>query len=175
MQPAFHFRHCPSCGQPAAAPGSIPFHCVICNFHYYFNPTVAVAALIVDESHRVLFIKRAKEPAKGKLALPGGYVDIGETAEDALRREVREEVNLEIGSLEFLGSQTNDYLYLRVNYPVLDLFFITRAKSLTGIAALDGVTDFSWLDPRTVTPSDIAFRSIREAVRIYASNLNATP
>ena len=132
---------------------------------------MAVAAIIVDESSRVLFIKRAREPDKGKLALPGGFVDIGETAEDALRREVREEVNLEIGPLEFLCSQTNEYRYLGTTYPVLDLFFITRARSLEGIAALDGVDGFSWLDPRTVPPADIAFRSIREAIRIHASGL----
>ena len=172
MQPAFHFRHCPSCGRPStAAPGAIPFRCGNCGFQYYFNPTVAVAALIIDESNRVLFIQRATDPEKGKLALPGGYVDIDETAEVALRREVREEVNLEVDPLQFLCTQTNDYFYQGITYPVLDLFFVTRAKSLEGIAALDGVAGFAWLDPRSVSPSDIAFRSIREAVRIYASGL----
>ena len=132
---------------------------------------MAVAALIIDESNRVLFIQRATDPEKGMLALPGGYVDIDETAEVALRREVREEVNLEVDPLQFLCTQTNDYFYQGITYPVLDLFFVTRAKSLEGIAALDGVAGFAWLDPRSVSPSDIAFRSIREAVRIYASGL----
>ena len=116
-----------------------------------------------------MFIRRAKEPAQGKLAVPGGFVDIGETAEDALRREIKEEVNLEVESLEFLCSAPNEYHYEGVTYPVLDLVFVTRATSTDKTAALDGVESFCWLKPSEVDLNEIAFPSIRAALRLYNS------
>ena len=56
----------------------------------YRNPTPTVDA-ILQKGSGVLMIRRKKEPFKGRLALPGGFVNEGETAEDAVRREVREE------------------------------------------------------------------------------------
>jgi ADP-ribose pyrophosphatase YjhB (NUDIX family) len=168
MEPASLFQFCPRCGQARAAGEPIqPFQCGACGFHYYFNPCLAVAAILLGPHEEALFIRRAKQPAKGKLAVPGGFVDIGETAEEALRREIKEEVNLEVGSLEFLCSAPNEYLYRGVNYPVLDLAFVCRAVSIEPIAALDGVESFCWLKPAEVDPGEIAFPSIRAALRHY--------
>lgn len=168
MEPARLFNFCPRCGQPRGGDQPLqPFQCAACGLHYYFNPCLAVAAILQGPGEEVLFIRRAKEPAKGRLAVPGGFVDLGETAEVALRREIKEEVNLEVGPLEFLCSAPNEYLYRGVNYPVLDLAFVCRAISIEGIAALDGVESFCWAKPAEVDPTEIAFPSIRAAVRFY--------
>ena len=115
----------------------------------------------------MLLIRRAKEPARGKLAVPGGFVDVGETAEVALRREVHEEVGLEIGPPTFLCSRVNHYAYRGVTYPVLDLFFVTSAKSAAGVAAPEEVESICWQHPAAVDPETIAFPSIREAIAEY--------
>ncbi|HYT59019.1 MAG TPA: NUDIX domain-containing protein, partial [Haliangiales bacterium] len=94
MIPREFFHHCPRCGaKQAALPAGNSFKCAACGFLYYFNPAIAVAGFVFAADGRALFIRRAKEPAKGRLALPGGFVDFNETAEEALRRETREEVN----------------------------------------------------------------------------------
>lgn len=68
----------------------------------YRNPTPTVDA-ILQKGSGVLMIRRKKDPFKGKLALPGGFVNEGETAEDAVRREVREEASLEVEPIDILG------------------------------------------------------------------------
>ena len=168
MQPSRLFRHCPRCGYSAATPEpGHPFECAACGLQYYFNPAVAVAAVLLGPDGRVLLLRRAKDPGKGLLGLPGGFVDIGETAEEALRREILEEVNLRVASLDYLSSGTNQYLYRGVDYPVLDFFFVARTTDLSGIAALDDVESFEWRDPATVRQEEVAFASNARALNEY--------
>jgi ADP-ribose pyrophosphatase YjhB (NUDIX family) len=161
-----HFEQfvcCPRCAASARSPGSNPFRCVACGFVLYFNAASAVAAFILDPAGRVLYTRRASEPAKGRLGMPGGFVDIGETAEDALRREVDEEVGLAIGKLTYLASFPNRYPFAGVTYTTLDLFYVTRADDPSAARALDAVSGLEWIDPAHVDPSEIAFDSMRLA------------
>jgi ADP-ribose pyrophosphatase YjhB (NUDIX family) len=168
MKPIEHFQFCPRCGrnQPDAWHEQT-FRCPACGFLLYFNPAIAAAAFVLDQQERILFIWRAKDPAKGKLAIPGGFIDTGETAEAALRREVREEVNVELDSIEYLCSRPNEYHYHDVTYPVLDCFFTARARAGTKAEALDGVERYSWLRASEVDPAQIAFPSVREALEVF--------
>lgn len=168
MSPQDLFEYCPRCGatREVASPRQ-PFSCVRCGFLFYFNPCPAVAAILVGPDDRVLFIRRAEEPAKGLLAVPGGFVDLGETAEEAIRREIKEEVNLEVGRLEYLISAVNQYDFRGVVYPVLDTAYLCRAVTLEPIAALDGVAGYCWLDPAEVRAEEIAFPSVRAALAAY--------
>lgn len=166
MQPIDHFIHCPRCGTPRVGRTVNPFQCAACGFVFYFNPTVAAAAIVFRPDGQVLFIERAKEPAKGKLAFPGGFIDIGETVEAALRRETREEVGIEIHDLQLICSHPNEYLYKDVRYPVLDFIFSARTQSDAQPKALDAVAGVFWLDPKEVALEDLAFPSLREGLAI---------
>lgn len=170
LSPQDIFRFCPRCGASRTPDKPTqPFQCAACGFHFYFNPCLAVAAILLGPDDKALFIRRAHEPAKGKLAIPGGFVDIGETAESAMRREIKEEVNLEVGPLEFLITATNEYDFRGVVYPVLDIAFVCRALSTSPVAALDGVDAFEWLDPAQINLEEIAFPSIRAALAAYTA------
>lgn len=72
------------------------------NEKHYKNPTPTVDA-IVQKNSQILLIERKKEPFKGYLVLPGGFVNEGERVEDAAKREVKEETSLDIVLLEILG------------------------------------------------------------------------
>ena len=161
MEPKHLFRHCPRCGA-ACEPGANPLRCPSCSLCYFFNPTCAAAAFIFDAHGRALFIERAKEPARGKLGIPGGFIDIGESAEDALRREVREEVDLDIESISFLCSHPNLYAYRDVLYPVCDFIFTAVAVDPTAAKSLDGVHAFAWHSLDEVDAESLAFPSIRK-------------
>ena len=55
-------------------------------------------------------MRRAKEPAKGTLDLPGGFVDMYETVEDGMRREIKEETGLDVTEIQYLFSSPNVYV-----------------------------------------------------------------
>jgi ADP-ribose pyrophosphatase YjhB (NUDIX family) len=144
-----------------------PLVCAGCGFSLYLSTTCAAAGFLARPDGRVLFIRRAHEPAKGKLAIPGGFVDEGETAETGLRREFREEVGIEPDGLRYLCSHPNAYHFKGVTYPVLDFFFIARASGDEQPVALDGVAGCWWLDPAQVDPAELAFPSLVYALQQY--------
>ncbi len=167
MHPHRHFRHCPRCGRSIVPPdGDRPLTCTGCGFRLYFNPAVAVAVFIQDPAGRVLLIRRAKDPGAGQLAPPGGFIDRGERAEDAVHREVYEEVGLRLTDLRFLGSQPNEYPFAGVLYPVLDLFFTARLADpsvASGTVDPGEVDAAAWHAPGDVRAGDLAFPSMRAA------------
>jgi NAD+ diphosphatase len=164
------FTHCPVCGSKDFKPtGPHLLVCGKCDYHYHDNPVAAVAGFLPDDNGRILLIRRAKEPSKGKLALPGGFVDIGETAEAALARELKEELNLELVAIEYLTSHPNAYPYRGRIVAVLDLFYIGTVSSWTGVTALSEVDSFLHLHPDQIKPEDLAFVSMRAALECYKS------
>ena len=187
--PIKHFAHCPRCGtrQTEADPPDDggPFRCASCRFTLYFNAASAVAAIIVRPDAQALFTRRAKDPAKGRLGMPGGFVDAGESAacdgasdrtdqvdggagdERALVREVREEVGLEIAGLRYLSSHPNLYAYAGVTYSTLDMFYTASVSHPERALALDAVESLVWADPLTVDLDEIAFDSMRAALTRY--------
>ncbi|MCY3899888.1 MAG: NUDIX domain-containing protein [Caldilineaceae bacterium] len=92
------FRYCPYCASSIVE--EVRFNavrpvCSACGFVQFHDPKVAVIALVVHR-RRVLLIQRAVDPAKGKWSLPGGYMDAGEMPQEALKRELKEEVGLSV-------------------------------------------------------------------------------
>ena len=67
------------------------------------TPALATDCVIHGRAGRVLLIRRKYGPCTGIYALPGGLVEIGETVEEACRREVREEAGVDIGALQLVG------------------------------------------------------------------------
>ena len=106
---------------------------------YPERPIVAVGAVIVDGG-RVLLVRRGQEPLKGEWSLPGGAVEVGETLEAALVREVREETSLDVvvgPVLEVLDSIQRDAVG-RAEYHYVIIDYACRVRSTTSTAAARG-------------------------------------
>lgn len=68
---------------------------------YPERPIVGVGGVVVEQG-RVLLVRRGQAPLLGEWSIPGGALKVGETLEEALRRELREETGLEVTPLELL-------------------------------------------------------------------------
>jgi NADH pyrophosphatase NudC (nudix superfamily) len=164
MHPSRFFRYCPRCGRAQTPPeGDAPFLCSGCGFRYYFNAGAAVAAFITRPDGKWLFIRRAKDPGKGLLAPAGGFVNIGETAEAAVERELQEELGVTLRNVRFLCSHPNFYLYGGITYPTLDLFFTATLADGSNPQPLEEVSSVAWHAASEVGPADLAFDSMRAA------------
>ena len=108
--------------------------CPECGFDLYCNVAAAVGVIISDCENNVLFEVRAKEPKKGFLAIPGGFIDAEETAEEGCIRECREEIGLELSEkdISYIGSFPNTYEYKDITYKTCDFFFVVKIPKEKG-------------------------------------------
>lgn len=164
--------HCAGCGAaPFTAEGVGRWHCSACGFTLYRNAVAAVAVLVEDRG-RLLVAVRGRDPGQGLLDLPGGFVDPGEDAETAARREVAEELSVSVTSLRYVDSAANHYPYGGVVYRTLDLAFAATVSDPDAVAAADDVAGLRWLT-RDEIRSDafaFAFTSIRRFVTTWAAS-----
>ncbi len=168
------FKYCPQCGNSGFAPDSEKsLKCSSCGFGYFINMNAAVAAVIRNANNEVLFTVRKHNPAAGMLDLPGGFVDLGETAEDAIVREVYEELNLKINKMEFVGTFINTYLYGEIEYQTLDLVFNCSVESFDKLRVADDVSGYVFRDPASVRHEEIGLESIRNIVDFMVKNQKA--
>ena len=161
------FNYCPSCGSRDVYFDNIKeFRCKACSFTFFQN-VAAAAAAILEYDGKILAIRRGREPKKGMLDLPGGFLDPEESAEDGLKREVREELNIELGELTYLGSYPNIYKYKDVLYHTCDLFFYSKIDTLPTDLDRTEIDELILLDPKEIPVDKFAFESTKVGLRYY--------
>lgn len=135
-------RFCPACGQD--------WHegvtCISCGVAWWVNPVPAVCGILVREGS-VLLIHRNSEPYMGSWDLPGGFIEIGETPNEALVREVREETGLNITHEVYFGSWTDLYPESNtVEEPkhTLNMVFVLETQPGPHLARGSSEGDIAW-------------------------------
>lgn len=109
-------RFCPRCGDSATVEHPRVLRCVSCGYHAYYNPKPVAAAIPRDASGRIVLLRRGFAPGVGLWTFPGGFVDLGESVEEAARREVREEIEIDVtlGGLVGVYSREDERVVLVV-------------------------------------------------------------
>lgn len=141
------FSFCPLCGYKLITKfmpldGEKRLVCSNCGFVFYQNPPPTVLAF-VEKGNKVLLVKRAINPYKGYWDLPGGFVEIGQTIESALKQEIKEELGVEINTMSFISSFAAYYKIKHLKEEVINLIFkvtLTRENFKIG----SDVTDAKW-------------------------------
>ncbi|MCC8144991.1 MAG: NUDIX domain-containing protein [Bacteroidales bacterium] len=168
MHPLSLFKYCPKCGSSHFVENNFKSkRCETCKFVYYFNSSAATAAFILNKDDKLLVAKRAKDPSKGTLDLPGGFIDLYETAEEAIKREIAEETGLTIEKFNYLFSLPNIYPYSGFEVHTVDLFFQCHINDFSMMQAHDDVEELFFLDKKEIKPELFGLKSIRKAVEIW--------
>ena len=161
------FRYCPACGS-----GDIHFdgvkelHCNACSFTYFHN-VAAAAAAILEYDEKIMFVRRAREPRKGLLDLPGGFTDPNESTEDGLSRELKEELGITLNKMKYLGSAPNIYRYKGVTYNTCDLFFYSKLETLPSEFDKSEIESLELMDASKVEKSEFAFKSTEKGIECF--------
>lgn len=158
------YRYCPRCGGSLERRVVKPNEpqrlvCAACSFIFYQDPKVVAATIFTLDSGIVL-LKRAVEPALGKWVFPGGYVDRGESVQEAAIRETREESRLEVSLVSLL----NVYSYPRSP----NVIVVYTAEIVGGqLAAGDESLEAALFAPDAIPWPELAFDSTRDALKDY--------
>lgn len=174
QHPFYRFHFCPLCGSAAFVEhGTNARHCDDCGFTYYTNPRGATVAVIVNEYGELLVGCRAKEPARGTLDLVGGFLDLDETVEEGLCREIFEESGLTVDPLQvkYLFSQPNRYPYSGIVCRTIDLFFEVRVAGRPAVKGMDDISGLRWIPISQVDTSLFGLASVRKGLQAYLDNL----
>jgi 8-oxo-dGTP diphosphatase len=132
------------------------------------TPALTVDCVVLDSADRVLLIRRANPPFQGQYALPGGFVDVGETVEAACRRELKEETGLDVGALRLIGVYSDPGRDPRGH--TCSVAFLAHAGKAQPVAG-DDAAAAEWIDTWRKVP--LAFDHaliLRHALRLLAAS-----
>ena len=170
--PSSIFRYCPKCShQGFVFDGVKAFSCEKCGFRYYINAATAVAVILQLPDQRIILTRRKFEPRIGTFDLPGGFVDIKERVEDAVKREIMEELGIQVKTLEFLASFPNEYVYKGISYFTCDLAFVCPVDDISNLKAADDVAEAIVVYPNDIDYDVISFPSIVHILKMYVTRI----
>lgn len=164
---------CPECGEKTLQwDGEKKWSCSHCQFTLYNNVAGAVA-VIIKHKDEVYLTRRNQEPKKGKLDLAGGFVDPKESAEETCKRELFEELKIQIdpSKLKYVASLPNVYQYKEIDYNTLDLFFEYEIDEKFEVdLELSEISEAFWIPLKDLKTDDIAFDSQKKFFTEYIKN-----
>lgn len=166
------FKYCPFCGsQRFFWDGAKAHICSDCQHKLYINEAGATVALIANENGELLLTVRKFNPVAGTLDLPGGFIDIGETAEDCVKREIKEELNLDVTDLRFFGTFPNEYQFGGLTYFTIDIVFECNVKTFSSLKAGDDAAKVCFIHPKEINLELVGLKSIKKVIAKYQSKV----
>ena len=141
--------------------GEIRYHCPSCKAIHYQNPK-PTATLICIENKKILLVKRAFNPAKGFWSLPGGFMELNETPEQAAQRELKEETNLNGEVIKLLGHCSH---FNSVFGDILLLGFLMKINNWESLKAGDDASEARLFDIDNCP--DLAFECHHKIFSMY--------
>lgn len=158
-------NYCLRCGSPllqAERFGRERPVCPACGWIYFADPKVAAAALI-QQTEKILLVRRANDPQRGLWTLPAGFVDAGEDPAEAVRRECLEETGLETRITGLF-----DLIYGQEHSRGAHILIVYRAEIIAGtLQPGDDVDDARFFSPQDLPP--LAFQTTQKILSLLGS------
>lgn len=168
------FLYCPKCSQPFSSSSPNVQICTECGLQFYMSPKPAACCIILTPDGKIIATRRNKNPYRGQPDLPGGFVDAGETFEEAVIREIHEELGFTITreQISYFSSTYGTYPYQDIVYSVLVTFFIVQLKVMPDITKFDPVEvqEVLLYHPNEVNILDFGMDTDRKVLEDYLKN-----
>ena len=159
-----YLEFCSNCGEKnvyGEKDGGIRYHCLSCKSIHYENPK-PTSTLICEHENKLLLVKRAVEPGKGLWGLPGGFIELNETPDQAAMRELKEETNLNGNVICQLGYTCH---FNTIHGDVLLLAFLMDISDYSEMLAGDDADDVELFPLEKLPP--LAFNSHERILLMY--------
>jgi NAD+ diphosphatase len=157
-------KFCIVCGGESIGENNLR-KCKKCGIRRFINPSPATGAIIIKD-HKFLLTKRAREPEKGSWDIPGGFTEPGETFEQAIVREIFEEMGVKVTSVKYFNSQFDYYKFDGIVDDIIVVNFLVEVDSFD-FKPDDDITETKFFGEDEMPYNDIKFPSVRNTIREY--------
>ncbi|HVX58873.1 MAG TPA: NUDIX domain-containing protein [Candidatus Saccharimonadales bacterium] len=161
------YKFCPRCGAQGKS-DDYRLSCPGCGLSTYFSPKPVQEIVLENAAGEILLCVRAADPGKGLLDFPGGFVEPDETFEESVRREVKEElgIDIDVNDFEYLSSSFNKYPYQGIDYPVVGTSFLAKLPAGAKIRPGDDVADVEFYKLEDVPMDRLAWPPDVELIKL---------
>jgi 8-oxo-dGTP diphosphatase len=154
-------RFCPRCGSEATIRYPRSITCSKCGYGAFYNPKPVACAITANQDNEIILLKRGFEPNRGRWSMPGGFVDLGESVENAAIRETKEEIDVDIEIVNLVG------VYSRSTDRIVVVVYAARTEGTP--SRTEEALDIHAFRPTTIPWDELAFWSDDRALRDYLS------
>lgn len=170
--PLKQYKFCPKCGGNFKHQGGNHLKCEQCSYNYFVNQAPTAGVLIFNDKNEVMLAKRKFDPKKGTWQSVGGFIGLDEKLEDALAREAKEELGVDIKIKHYLGSFPESYEFGNVAVPFLAIYFIADiAKGIPKVA--DDVEEIRYFSADELKDLDVTYPELRTMLIRYMSDVKS--
>ena len=152
-------KHCPRCGQRATVDYPRSIKCPHCGYGAYYNPKPVAAAIPTTPDNHIILLRRGFDPGKDLWTFPGGFVDLGESVEQAAHREAQEELQIDIELTRVVGVYSK-----QTDRVVLIVFAATTTQTPSKTPEAVEVAAFA---PDEIPWQELAFWSTTNALKDF--------
>jgi NAD+ diphosphatase len=161
------FSFCPKCGSTLIPNTFNSTRCTVCNYVFYVNTRPCNAVILKNDNNEILLVKRAHEPNKNTWDLPGGFIDIHEELEESAKREIKEELSIDITNIQYFTSTYDRYLYGGVNLHTLCITVTATYDQVQTIIAADDALEYRWFSINNIPWDTLAFKGMETTLRRF--------
>jgi NAD+ diphosphatase len=155
------FKYCPRCAS-SFKDQHFKLACTNCGLDFYINPTPCTSVILVNDKGEFLLAERAVDPAKGLWDTPGGFVQENETLEEGAKREIKEELGIDVENLHYIGSFPSSYDFQGVDYPILAAVFVCPLPRNSKVKVDDDVASYKFFSPDHLPEENFGFPSMKK-------------
>ena len=152
---------CPRCGSPPQIDFPRSISCAACGYGAYYNPKPVACAIPTDRDGRIWLLRRAFDPGKDLWTFPGGFVDLGESVEDAAKRETDEEMRIGVELTRLVG------VYSRADDRVVLVVYAATTVADATPQTTEEATEVKGFRTADIPWDELAFWSTEQALRDF--------